>query len=283
MYNQKAEPGFPHFFYGTAWKELETQRLTLQALEAGFRAIDTANQRKHYFEQAVGQAVIEWLQKGHQREELFIQTKFTFKEGQDQRLPYDPRASIKDQVRQSFESSLGHFSTPYIDSFVLHGPSTRGSLQPIDYKAWAAMETLVDEGRVRFLGLSNINLTQLDDLFRHARIKPTFVQNRCFAVDGWDREIRTFCRANEIKYQGFSLLTANIEWITRPVIQAMARRHQKTLPQIVFRFCFQEGMIVLTGTSNAQHMRDDLTIFDFELSAEEMSELGSKHSTSVAG
>ena len=125
--------------YGTAWKEAETSRLVSLALEHGFRAFDTANQRKHYFEAAAGEAI---AASGVPRAQLFLQTKFTFAGGQDHRLPYDPKASIGVQVQQSFESSLEHLRTPFIDSYVLHGPSGRTGLSTVDLEAWAAMESL---------------------------------------------------------------------------------------------------------------------------------------------
>ena len=113
----------PSFLYGTAWKEDETERLTRLALEAGFRGIDTANQRKHYFEAGAGAAVARAIADGVvRREELFLQTKFTYRDGQDHRLPYDPNADPATQVRQSFASSLEHLQIESLDSYVLHGP-----------------------------------------------------------------------------------------------------------------------------------------------------------------
>ena len=101
----------PRFLYGTAWKEDETERLTGLALRAGFRGIDTANQRRHYHEAAVGQAVAAANEQGlAARDDLFLQTKFTFVRGQDHRLPYDPGAPIPTQVEQSFASSLAHLA-----------------------------------------------------------------------------------------------------------------------------------------------------------------------------
>src|SRR5881275_3075744 len=85
----------PRFLYGTAWKEDATQRLTELALQQGFRGIDTANQRRHYHEAAVGQAIAAAIRSGRVvRDDLFVQTKFTSRRGQDDRLPYDPRAPI---------------------------------------------------------------------------------------------------------------------------------------------------------------------------------------------
>ena len=117
------------FFYGTAWKEDETTRLTGLALGQGFRGIDTANQRKHYHEAGVGQGIREAVKSRRvTRDDLFLQTKFTFRGGQDHRLPYDPAAPTADQVAQSFARSLEHLGTDVIDSYVLHGPTSRAGL-----------------------------------------------------------------------------------------------------------------------------------------------------------
>ena len=103
------EMPLPGFLYGTAWKEERTEALTRLALEAGFRGIDTANQRRHYFEAGVGAAVAGAIAGGLvRRDDLFLQTKFTHLRGQDHRLPYDPDADPATQVRQSFSSSLEH-------------------------------------------------------------------------------------------------------------------------------------------------------------------------------
>ena len=200
----------PCFLYGTAWKENQTQLLTELALQQGFRGIDTANQRRHYHEAAVGQAISTSIKSGLLvRDDLFLQTKFTFRRGQDDRLPYDPAASIAHKVEQSFASSLIHLGIDVVDSYVLHGPTQRAGLAAADWEAWRAMEAMHDSGKVRLLGISNVTLEQLQALCRQARVLPSFVQNRCYAVDAWDQEIRRFCTARGMVYQGFSLLTAN--------------------------------------------------------------------------
>src|SRR5687767_15576846 len=148
----------PRFLYGTAWKEDQTQTLTELALRQGFRGIDTANQRRHYHEAAVGQAVSAVVAGGLvARAELFLQTKFTFRPGQDHRLPYDPAAPIGTQVEQSFASSLEHLGTDVIDSYVLHGPMRAVGLGADDWAAWRAMEALHDGKRARLLGVSNVS------------------------------------------------------------------------------------------------------------------------------
>jgi diketogulonate reductase-like aldo/keto reductase len=261
----------PRFLYGTAWKEDETRRLTELALGHGFRGIDTANQRRHYHEAAVGRAVAAAVASGLvARDDLFLQTKFTFRRGQDHRLPYDPEAPIRTQVEQSFDSSLEHLGTEVIDSYLLHGPTRRDGLAAADREAWRAMEGLHDRGRARLLGVSNVNLEQLRLLCKEARVRPRLVQNRCYAARGWDRDVRKFCAANGLVYQGFSLLTANQEALARPELARVAARHGRTVAQVVFRFALEVGMVPLTGTSDAGHMRADLDVFDFRLEPEEV-------------
>jgi diketogulonate reductase-like aldo/keto reductase len=261
----------PRFLYGTAWKEDETRRLTELALRQGFRGIDTANQRRHYHEAAVGQAVAAALTVGLiARDELFLQTKFTFRAGQDHRLPYDPRAPIRVQVEQSFARSLEHLGTERIDSYLLHGPSQRVGLASADWEAWRAIEALHDSGQTRLLGVSNFTLEQLQRLCQQARVRPHFVQNRCYAVQGWDRSVRQFCAANGMIYQGFSLLTANRAVLARLELSRIAASHGRTVAQVVFRFALDVGMVPLTGTTDAEHMRADLEVFDFRLKPEEV-------------
>jgi diketogulonate reductase-like aldo/keto reductase len=263
----------PRFLYGTAWKEEQTRRLTELALRQGFRGIDTANQRRHYHEAAVGQAVAAVIASGLAREELFLQTKFTFRAGQDHRLPYDPRAPIRVQVEQSFARSLEHLGVERIDSYLLHGPTQRIGLTAADWEAWQAMESLHDSGRTRLLGVSNVTVEQLQILCRQARVRPHFVQNRCYAIQGWDRAVRQFCTANGLIYQGFSLLTANRAVLASPELARIALRHGRTAAQVVFRFALDVGMMPLTGTSDSEHMREDLDVFDFRLAPEEVARI----------
>ena len=244
----------PSIFYGTAWKEERTERLTSEALAAGFRAIDTANQRRHYVEAAVGDAVIK---SQIPRAELWLQTKFTHVDGQDHRLPFDARAPMAEQVAQSFASSLEHLHTSYLDSYILHGPSARDHLTDEDWQVWEAMVALQRAGRTRLLGVSNVSPAQVEALCARAD-KPAFVQNRCYARTGWDRRTRALCRAHDIGYQGFSLLTANQRELAKPAVARIVARSGRTLPEVVFAFARAIGLIPLTGTSNPAHMRQDL-------------------------
>lgn len=259
----------PSFMYGTAWKKNATAQLVQLAVSSGFTAIDTANQLIHYQEASVGEALLALDNRGIKRETLFLQTKFTSVGGQDHRTPYDASADIATQVGQSFVSSLKHLHTNYVDSYVLHGPSSRAGLGKSDWEVWAAFEEIYKSGRTKMIGISNVTAGQLAQLCEQAKIKPMVVQNRCFAVLGWDQEVREICQANQIIYQGFSLLTANRDVLREPEILEMANRLETGPQQVIFRFAMQIGMLPLTGTTSEQHMKEDLQVEDFELTPEE--------------
>ncbi len=256
---------FPSFIYGTAWKEDATTDLVEKAVSTGFSAIDTANQPRHYQEHLVGEALLRLAGKGINREDLFLQSKFTPTDGHDQRIPYDPSANLTAQVKQSFESTLKNLHTDHLDSYLLHGPYSQPGLGNEDWEVWSAIEEFYKTGKARFIGISNVNISQLKLLTEKAEVKPMVVQNRCFANRGWDREIRGFCKANKIVYEGFSLLTANPFVMQNPEVQSIARELGRTPEQIVFRFSMQAGMAPLTGTTSKQHMKEDLQVIDFEL------------------
>jgi diketogulonate reductase-like aldo/keto reductase len=261
----------PRFLYGTAWKEDRTESLTTLALGMGFRGIDTANQRKHYFEAAVGKAIAGAKARGMlSREQLFVQTKFTHRRGQDHRLPYDENAPVAAQVRQSMKVSLEHLGVDFVDSYILHGPTVRDGLAAADWAAWRTMEALHKDGLARLIGVSNMNLKQLQLLTAKAEIMPSFVQNRCYAVRAWDKPVRDFCAQHGIVYQGFSLLTANRQLANHPEVVDIAKRHGKGIDQVIFRFALDIGMIPLTGTTDARHMRADLDVFEFNLAPDEI-------------
>src|ERR1035437_8984771 len=249
----------PAFLYGTAWKEDRTAALTELALRAGFRGIDTANQRRHYSEAGVGEGLAGAYRAGIvTRADLFLQTKFRSQRGQDHRLPYDPAARLAVQVAQSLASSLEHLGTDRVDSYVLHGPSSAYEWGAADAEVWEAMRKERDAGHTLLLGVSNVSLQHLEQMEAAHSELPAFVQNRWFARLGWDREIRSFCHQRKIIYQGFSLLTANPEVLQHPPLIALAAKLNATPAQVVFSFARAVGMLPLTGTSSAEHMKEDL-------------------------
>jgi diketogulonate reductase-like aldo/keto reductase len=261
----------PQFIYGTAWKEESTAELTALALQSGFRAIDTANQRKHYFEAKVGEALREAYRAGTiTRDDVFLQTKYTYQAGQDHRLPYDPNAGLSEQVAQSMASSLEHLGSDYVDSYLLHGPESGYGWTESDAEVWTAILRERDAGRTRHAGVSNVSLKHLEQMAASGAELPRFVQNRCFARLRWDRSVRLFCAAHGIVYQGFSLLTANQQVLAHPLIGGIARRHGAGIAQVIFRFAMSIGILPLTGTSSEEHMRQDLASQSLQLSDEEI-------------
>jgi diketogulonate reductase-like aldo/keto reductase len=258
----------PAIIYGTAWKKSDTEGLVHIALNQGFRAIDTACQPKHYDEAGVGAGIAASLDGNLSRADLYLQTKFTSLTGQDpNRVPYDPRVPLADQVTQSLAASLRNLRTSYVDCLILHSPleDARQSLV-----AWRAMESLAAGGAVRQLGISNCyHLEQLDLIYKAASIKPSVLQNRFYAATGYDRELRAYCIQHHISYQSFWTLTANPQILAYSTVAALAAKHQRTPAQVLFRYLTQIGIVPLTGTRSPAHMREDLTIFDFELDAAE--------------
>lgn len=261
----------PGLLYGTAWKEERTEALTALALQVGFRGIDTANQRRHYFERGVGHALAAAYRTGVvARKDVFIQTKFTYRASQDHRLPYDPEADLSTQVAQSLTSSLEHLGTDYVDSYLLHGPVSSHGWAGEDAEVWAAMVNERTAGRTQLLGVSNVSLRQLERMATSGAEVPAFVQNRCFARTGWDRDVRAFCRARQIVYQGFSLLTANTEVLRHRLVAGIAARSNATPAQVVFRFALAIGILPLTGTANPEHMKQALVSRELVLSPGEV-------------
>ncbi len=261
----------PAFMYGTAWKKDATAQLVQLAVTSGFTAIDTANQLIHYQEALVGEALLALGEQGIPRNSLFLQTKFTSVNGQDHRTPYDPISPVASQVKQSFESSLEHLHTDYLDSFVLHGPYSRYGFGKEDWEVWTAMEDLYNSGRTKMIGISNVTAPQLTELCDKATIKPMIVQNRCYAAMAWDKEVREICQTHGIIYEGFSLLTANPEVWRSPEVLDIAKQNGTGSMQIIFRYAQQVGMLPLTGTSNKQHMKEDLDIQHFSLTPDQIS------------
>ncbi|UCD31288.1 MAG: aldo/keto reductase [Desulfobacterales bacterium] len=263
----------PRIIYGTAWKKDRTADLVVQAVQAGFRGIDTAGQPKHYNEPLVGIALNRLKDHGIERKALFLQTKFTPLAGQDPtQVPYDKNAPVEVQVAQSFEASKKNLQTEYVDSLVLHSPIAPYLLL---MKVWNAMEKIQRIGGAGQLGISNCyNIQVIRALYADANVKPAVVQNRFYQETGYDADLRHWCSEHGIIYQSFWTLTANPHILASNTVQTIAQKYKKTDAQILFRYLSQKGIVPLTGTSSEQHMKEDLSIFDFELSSEDLNKVG---------
>ncbi len=259
----------PWIIYGTAWKKERTADLVVKAIQAGFRGIDTACQPKHYDEPLVGAALDRLIDHGIKRETLFLQTKFTPLSGQDpKQVPYDKNSPIESQVAQSFEASKKNLRTQYVDSLVLHSPLAPHAVL---MTVWAAMETIQKAGGARQLGISNCyNPEVMRQLYANANVKPAVVQNRFYQETGYDADLRHWCSTHDVIYQSFWTLTANPHVLVSKPVCTIARKYNKSEVQVFFRYLNQSGIVPLTGTCSEQHMREDLNIFDFELSSEDL-------------
>lgn len=256
--------------YGTAWKKEDTATLVELAIANGFRAIDTACQPKHYNERLVGIGIQKALMDNHlQREELFLQTKFTPVNGQDSsNIPYNPQDSLEQQIKTSLAVSKINLQTNYIDSLVLHSP-----IFPFSelLKAWRVFEEFVACGDVKQIGISNCydcNLFQ--KLYDGAIYKPKVLQNRFYNVTSYDKELRNFCKENNIAYQSFWSLSANPHILHSREVLQIAQKYRKTNENIFYRFLTQIGITPLNGTTSVVHMKEDLDIFAFTLNDSEM-------------
>jgi diketogulonate reductase-like aldo/keto reductase len=259
----------PRIIYGTAWKKDRTADLVVKAAQTGFRGIDTACQPKHYNEALVGTALQRLKDHGIERKALFLQTKFTPLSGQDPRqVPYDKNSPVELQVAQSFEASKKNLQTEYVDSLVLHSPMAPHVLL---MKVWDAMEKIQKTGGARQLGISNCYNTEvMRSLYADANVKPAVVQNRFYQETGYDANLRHWCSNHGLIYQSFWTLTANPHVLSSNTVRTIAKKYKKTEAQIFFRYLSQSCIVPLTGTTSEQHMREDLSIFDFELSPEDL-------------
>ena len=262
----------PNMIYGTAWKKENTTNLVFEALKQGFKGIDTACQPKHYREDLVGLGLQKAYEIGIKREDLFLQTKFTPIDGQDQsNMPYLANDEIEIQVEKSFETSKKNLKTDFLNAYILHSPVYPGSkLQ----RVWQKMEEFYDKKEVGAFGISNCyDLDVLKYLFNNAKVKPSIVQNRFYAQSGYDKEIRVFCKENNITYESFWSLTANPNILSSEVLQNLAFKYEKGVAEIFYRFLNHIDIVPLNGIISTKHMIEDLKIGEFELTNDEINSI----------
>ncbi|RXK35721.1 hypothetical protein M231_07010 [Tremella mesenterica] len=247
----------PAIIYGTAWKKERTTDLVMVAVREGFRGIDTACQPKHYREDLVGVALRNLFDEGIvNRDDMWIQTKFTPLDGQDisQPLPYDPKASLDEQIRQSLDKSIRNLGVDYLDSVILHSPLPTKEETLLAYRT---LEELADQGKVRTLGISNIyDPTLLQWLINEARIKVGVVQNRWYEGNGWDWPIVDMCLANDIRYQSFWTLTGSPTLIAHRRIYKIRRKYVCTPEQAIYKLAQAWGITPLCGATSLGHIQE---------------------------
>ncbi|KID75894.1 Aldo-keto reductase family 1 member C23-like protein [Metarhizium brunneum] len=250
----------PRLVYGTAWKKERTADLVYAALKAGFRGIDTAAQPKHYDELGVATGVKRAIAHGIiTRGNLFIQTKFTAPGGQNHMTPYDPNAPLAEKVDQSIRSSLKNFTIegeePYLDSVVLHSPMD--TIQDT-MTVWKTLESYHPR-TIRNIGISNTTLRVLEALYTNMTVKPSVVQNRFYDGTEYETRIRAYCRGKDIVFQSFWTLSANPSLVKSGPVKLVARGAGVEVAAAYYALVIGlEGVVVLDGTTNESHMKEDL-------------------------
>jgi len=195
-------------------------------------------------------------QHGIKREDLFLQTKFTPVDRHDltKPIPFDPSAPAPSQIAASFDVTLKNLRTTYVDSYLLHSPL---ATLPQMLRAWRALCTLQDEGKVRKIGVSNVYDKGVLEALGAER-KVDVVQNRWFERNGWDADVSRYCKENGIQYQSFWTLSGSPSLLSHPSLLAIAQAAGCTPAQAVFKIAEMQGITPLSGTTNLTHMREDL-------------------------
>lgn len=253
----------PAFTYGTAWKKEQTKVLVREALTQGFRRVDTAAQPKHYQEHLVGEGLREAYSEGLvSRQDVYVQTKYTTPAGQDlSNMPYDANAPLETQIHTSVASSLTNLRTQqdseegtYLDCLLLHSP-----LPTVEQtlEAWRLLETYVPH-KIKALGISNVTLPVVREIYDSSTVKPSIVQNRFYAQTRYDGPLRAFCREHGITYQSFWTLTGNPKLLKSKPVLELAHAAEVSVPTALYALVMDLGVEVLNGTTSTGHMQDDL-------------------------
>ncbi|UTT61658.1 aldo/keto reductase [Microcella humidisoli] len=228
----------------------EAHRVVAEALEVGYRHIDTARVYKN--EAGVGRAIAE---SGIPRDELFITTKLW---NSDQG---------RDTVRAAAEASLERLGLEQVDLYLIHWPSPKYGKH---VESWEAVIELRDAGLARSIGVSNFMQTHLDDLAAATEVVPAVNQVELHPAFQ-QRDLRAFHEARGIHTESWSPLgSGNYDLAELPGFAEIAARHGKSVQQIAIRWHLQEGLIVFPKTVRRERMLENAAVFDFELSADEM-------------
>ncbi|KAI5457327.1 NADP-dependent oxidoreductase domain-containing protein [Mariannaea sp. PMI_226] len=259
----------PHFIYGTGWKAENTTDSVSAALQAGFRAIDTAPQPQNYDETLVGKAITNWLATSPMAPEserrIFLQSKFTNPSGYgDWVKPFEDQDPPSIQVQKSLDQSLtrlgrGGMGQLPLDALLLHSP-----LATIEETMvyWRAMESHVPH-RVTYLGICNVSLPTFTQLYASATIKPVIVQNDFRPAHGFDVELLQFCQKRSVVYQAYAVLKGNMALLKSPLVGWLAQEKGITEPEALYCLvlsCWDGQLCILNGTRSEDAMKKDLEL-----------------------
>ncbi|MFS0775212.1 aldo/keto reductase [Neobacillus sp. 3P2-tot-E-2] len=225
------------------------------AIKQGYRSFDTA--AIYGNEEGVGQAIREAINEyGITREELFITSKVWNSD-----LGYE-------STLKAYETSLAKLGLDYLDLFLIHWP-VEGKYKD----AWRALETLYEAGRVKAIGVSNFQVHHLEKLLKDAEIKPMINQVE-YHPRLTQAEVKAFCENNGIQFEAWSPLMQG-QLFNNPLLQDLANKYNKTVAQIILRWDLQNGVVTIPKSTKEHRIIENSTIYDFELTAEDMDRISS--------
>ncbi|MBW2961704.1 aldo/keto reductase [Mesonia aestuariivivens] len=245
----------PSIGFGT-YKTNEKEGITSvkKALHTGYRLIDTA--AKYENEEAVGKGIKESKIK---REEIIVTTKLW-----RENLGYE-------STKKAFASSLKKLDLEYIDLYLIHWPANAknyNNWQEANNESWRAMEELVEEGKIRNIGVSNFWPEHLEPLLKAAKIKPVINQIE-FHPGYWQPEVAQYCKKHDILVEAWSPL-ARGKVFENEEIKAIAKKYDKSVAQICLRWILEHDALVIPKSSTPKRIEDNYDIFDFQLSPEDI-------------
>ena len=225
----------------------ECERSVVDAIQSGYSHIDTA--ASYLNEEAVGRGI---KQSGVARENLFITTKLWIQ-----------RNGYEDTIK-AFENSLKRLQLDYIDLYLIHQPF--GDV----YGEWRAMEDLYQQGKIRAIGVSNFLPDRIMDLMTHNKITPAVNQ---IEVNPFQQQIDTqkFLQDNSVQVEAWAPFAEGRNNIFQnELLLSIAAKHKKSVAQVILRWLVQRGIIALAKSTRKERMMENISVFDFELSAEDM-------------
>jgi len=244
-----------------------------EALKQGYRHIDTATIYGN--EHIIGKVLKEWISSGKiKREELFITTKLQ---------PFD---IFENKVEEAMKASLKSLQLDYVDLYLIHLPIAltnvdgKFSVAPTDFlSVWKKMEEQVDAGRTRTIGLSNFNISQIKRVQKIARIQPANLQVEV-NIYFQNRELVKFAQENNITVVSYGPLgNPGLMAVRRPglpsllsdeTLKKISEKHKKTAAQVAFRFLIQKNLVTIPKCSSNERLKENISIFDFNLDPEDM-------------
>ena len=228
----------------------QCERSVIDAIQTGYRHIDTAASYQN--EEAVGRGI---KRSGIAREELFITTKLWI------------QSNGYEGTLKAFERSLKRLQLDYIDLYLIHQPF--GDV----YGEWRAMEELYQQGKARAIGVSNFQPDRLMDLMIHNQITPAVNQ---IEVNPFQQQIDTqkFLQENNVQVEAWAPFAEGKNNIFQnETLLSISAKHNKSVPQVILRWVVQRGIVTLTKSTRVERMRENIDIFDFELSDEDNAEI----------